>query len=113
MKHQQLESEIIDSLNAFSHQLDTETTAGLRNARNNALLSANRSLYPMWLNWAGATSFAVVVLLVVVSVFNINQPPVSSPLLDDLDLLISEDLEFYQEMEVIQWMVANDIEFDS
>lgn len=113
MKHEQLESEIIESLDAFSNQLDPVTTAGLQNARNNALLSTNRSPYSVWLNWAGATSLAVVVLLMVVSVFNINQHPVSSPLLDDLDLLVSEDLEFYQDLEVIQWMVANDIELDS
>ncbi|MCH9696553.1 MAG: hypothetical protein K0U68_00450 [Gammaproteobacteria bacterium] len=113
MKHEQLESEIINSLDAFSNQLGTETTVGLQKARTKALQSETPSMYPVWLNWKGATGFAGVVLLITVSMFNVNQQPVSSPLLDDLDLLVSEDLEFYQDLEVIQWIVTNDIEFDS
>ena len=106
------EDKIVHGLDNYSNQLVVDTLIRLRHARNKALADSSHANYT-WGVWPGVAGFVAIVLLLTVSLHWQSSSPVVTPLLDDLDLLMTEDLEFYQQLEFLQWMDANGVEIDS
>ncbi len=106
-----IESQIASSLDDYADQLTPDTLTRLRDARVAALSSLGKKNNNM-IAWPGAAGLVAIAVLLAVSLHSQNSSPVVTPLLDDLDLLVTEDVEFYQQLEILQWMDTNEADLD-
>lgn len=112
--HSSFEDNIVENLDDYTKQLDPHTVASLQRARNNVLAVYRQSTtQTTWSSWPGVAGLIAVAVLLAVSLHRQEASSVTTPFLDDLDLLATEDPEFYQQLEVLQWMDANDVETDT
>ena len=106
------EKQLIKTLNDHANQLDADITTRLRCARSAAINSSRQGTNKSWSSWPGIAGLVAVALLLSVSLHNQPASSVETPLLDDLDLLVTEDLEFYRQLEVLEWMDSDTMESD-
>ena len=109
MNDEDLKKNINDSLDAYTGGINAASQQQLNEIRKAAL--KRRSLIPMW-SMAGAfAAITLVVLLFINDHQQVNQSPENNiAMFEDLELLAGEaDAEFYQDLEFLNWLDANNL----
>jgi hypothetical protein len=106
---QDLETSAREALDRRLENLDAATLSRLRQARQQAVATANRAPRVDWWLTAGAVATAVVIASISVTLFlPVPVKPIPDWLVQqepDVEMLVStEDLDFYQELEFLLWL---------
>jgi len=104
---QKLKQDIRTALNASVDRLDPEISRHLQQARQAALAKIEKPRRPFW-QPAGAFALASVLLLAVFILPDRNTTPEVTALAD-LDVIASDNLPLYEELEFYQWLLENDV----
>ncbi|MGJ8662755.1 MAG: hypothetical protein ACSHWU_03845 [Marinicella sp.] len=111
MSEEEIKTNIKNSMDALTSGINAESQQRLNQIRMTALQGKHRSFVPIW-SVAGA--FAAIVLVVLLLINN-NQQGFETPdskltMFEDLELLAGDaDTEFYQDLEFLAWLDANNL----